>query len=102
VSIVLHIQFFIIIIHYSIIVSAEGNNKFSGKIIANDGDKNLVKVDSPFVLKNLEIFHVITIPRQKGNFNNVNIYYIPDEFVGNFDDVDKIIEKLTFIAIGSY
>lgn len=86
--------------------SAEGDNKFSGKILEsvhdnNVGMRNLIKVKSPFHLSNLFVEYVITVPRQKGNNKNINVYYISEEVIRSGDFWINIENEICFIAIGS-
>jgi len=38
---------------------------------------------------------------KKVNFNGLNMYYNPDEYLDQFVNLDIIVDKLKFIIIGS-
>lgn len=93
----------------------EGGNKFSATVLNKTTfnrtkrksklvyeDAFLLKVEVPFVIGNLSVNYVVAEYRNKKvSLNSFNIYYIPDEYVNQFKELDTIIEKLKFIIIGS-
>ena len=95
--------------------STDGNNKFSGKIVEktmfdrNYGKRNpnleeayLIKVNAPFFTDGLKVNYVVAEYRNKQvDSKGFNLYYLPDELVGQFMNLDNIINKLKFIIIGS-
>lgn len=84
--------------------SEDGENRFLGRIIKHNGEKDelryLIKVNKPFQSKNILVRYVVTQTRNMPK--NINIYYIPDELINSFDDLNSIKDKLVFVAIGSF
>ncbi len=93
----------------------EGGNKFSSTILDKtvfnrSKNKNtieyedafLLKVEVPFIIDGSCVNYVMAEYRNKKvNSNSFNIYYIPNEYVDQFQRLDTIIDKLKFIIIGS-
>ena len=85
--------------------SPEGDNKFSGQIIQSIskdvGTINLIKIYSPFAINNLIVKYVVTVPRQRIDTTQINIYHVPEDII-RMDNFWELLESNTsFIAIGS-
>jgi hypothetical protein len=86
--------------------SKDGDNRFIGKIIncikESNEDRYLIEVNNPFILKNKMVNYVATQTRNTQYPENINMYYIPDELINNFSNLESIRDYLVFIAIGSF
>ena len=86
--------------------SSKGKNMISGIIcdytFTKYGDAYLLKSDEVFTIESLQVQYMVMTYRHKEiDPEGFNIYYIPDDKVSQFQNVDNIEEYLVFIIIGS-